>query len=599
MRPPLKGGRFTAVDITSPAPAGEAVFKVTSTLPAALAVAALPPYSLAGLSMLPTEALDGKIDGQFKVKLPLSGANIASALKVEGKSKISDIRIKKKIGSAELQGGTINVDVTEQAVNIAGDLLVNGVIAKLEGQRIFDATPDKQPPLRIKAVLDNADRNQIGLDVNHIVQGDMPIEVTVAPGTGDMPAIHVRADLTGAELNFYDLAWRKEPGRAVFLDIDVGKNQSGAIELQNFKIAGDNVAIEGWALVNEHNDLSEFYFPDFSLNVVSRLEVKGKLGPDKIWRIKAKGATYDSKEFLSGIFSLGGGDTQKIKPLRPAAGVDVEADVTNVLGHNEVSLRNAKLRLSERAEKLIAVSAEGVLDGGKPLVALLKRDEKSRRILYVELSDAGQTFKMGGFYKSVIGGRMRLEVNLEGRGDAEKTGTLWVENFRVLGDPIVMEVIASAGGTTKNDKNVVREVYDFDTMRVPFAAGHDQFVLGDSAVRGPVVGATISGKVDFKAQRLNLGGTYIPLQGINSALCAIPLLGAIITGPKCDGVVGITYAVQGSLARPEVLVNPLSMFTPGILKEIMQMTSPDQKVQARDSVRNKVPVGARTGEFEF
>jgi hypothetical protein len=357
------------------------------------------------------------------------------------------------------------------------------------------------------------------------------------------------------------------------------------VELQQVKIAGDDIAIEGWATINAENDLSEFYLPSFSLNVVSRLDlVEGKLGPDKVWRVRARGSTYDAKEFFDNLISLSGNDVGRIKPLRPAKGVDIEADITNVIGHNQVSVRGAKIRVSERSDKLVALSFEGTLDGGKPLLALLKRDASGNRMLYAESSDAGQVFKLAGFYRNLTGGRLRLEVNLEGKGAADKAGVLWVDNFRVLGDPIVNEVVSAGSGSS--GQQVVREVYDFDRMRVPFAAGHDQFVLEESYVRGPIIGATIKGRVDFRAQRLDLGGTYIPLQGINSALCAIPLLGVIMTGPKCEGVLGLTFAVQGSMKKPQVLVNPLSMLTPGILREIMQMTNPSQNVQPRDANRN-------------
>jgi hypothetical protein len=37
------------------------------------------------------------------------------------------------------------------------------------------------------------------------------------------------------------------------------------------------------------------------------------------------------------------------------------------------------------------------------------------------------------------------------------------------------------------------------------------------------------------------------------------------------------------------------MFTPGILKEIMQMTNPNQKVQARDEARGRTPAAPAIG----
>ena len=205
-------------------------------------------------------------------------------------------------------------------------------------------------------------------------------------------------------------------------------------------------------------------------------------------------------------------------------------------------------------------------------------------MLTAESDDAGQAFKLVGFYPNVQGGRLRLEIDLEGRGDAEKSGVLWVDNFRVLGDPIVSEVYSSAGSappdTTSRKRKVEREVFEFQRLKAPFSIGHGQFVLDDSYVRGPLLGASIRGKVDYNSRSINLGGTYVPLQGINSAFCEIPLVGPIVSGFDCQGVFGITYAIQGSMSQPQVLVNPLSMFTPGILRAIMEMTNPNPQVQA-------------------
>ena len=589
----LKSGRFTAVDLGKPTSAGEATFRLQAPLSSTLAGLSLKPLAVIKSSDLPVEALDGKVDGVVTIKLPLGQIDTGKKPAVEGKVKITDIKSKQKIGSLDLQSGTINVDVTGDILDAKGELILNGALAKIFLRRSLDDSVDQESPLKILATLDNADRNQVGLDVNHIVQGDMGLEITVTPHPSEPPKVHVRADLTAAELQFEDLAWVKPSGKKAVLDLDVTKGQANPLELHNIKLVGENVAIEGWASVDAKNDLKEFFFPEFSLNVVSRLEVQGKLGNDRIWRVKASGSTFDAKELLTALVSLGGTQDRGIRPLRPSAGMDLEANVANVLGHNETALRGMKLKMSQRGQKLSALDVEGTIDGGKPLAALLKQNAKSQRVLYVDSTDAGQVFKLANFYPNVQGGRVRLEVNLDGKGAAQRTGTLWVERFRVLGDPIVSEVLS--GSDQPGGKKVVREVYDFDILRAPFSAGHEQFVLEDSQVRGPIVGATISGKVDFRAKRVNLGGTYIPLQGINSALCAIPLVGMIITGPKCDGVVGITYAIQGPMAQPQVIVNPLSMFTPGILKEIMQMTNPNQKVQARSDGAPKTPVSERVG----
>jgi hypothetical protein len=175
-------------------------------------------------------------------------------------------------------------------------------------------------------------------------------------------------------------------------------------------------------------------------------------------------------------------------------------------------------------------------------------------------------------------------VILDGTGPAEKTGTLWVEDFKVLGDPIVSEVVSSADqGRPAIDghRNVTREVFEFDRMRAPFSVGYGQFVLEEAYLKGPLLGANLRGKVDFKTRRVNFGGTYIPLQGLNGALGGIPLLGQIISGSQGEGIFGITFAVQGPTSNPQVIVNPLSLVAPGIFREMFQMTASDPKVQIR------------------
>jgi hypothetical protein len=97
-----------------------------------------------------------------------------------------------------------------------------------------------------------------------------------------------------------------------------------------------------------------------------------------------------------------------------------------------------------------------------------------------------------------------------------------------------------------------------------------------------VLGAVLKGKADFRAQVVDIGGTYVPLQGLNSAVGYIPGIGPLLAGPRGEGVLGMTFAIQGPMARPQVLVNPLSFALPGILREMMQMTNPAPRVTPRE-----------------
>ena len=55
-----------------------------------------------------------------------------------------------------------------------------------------------------------------------------------------------------------------------------------------------------------------------------------------------------------------------------------------------------------------------------------------------------------------------------------------------------------------------------------------------------------------------------------------------------DGIFGITFQVQGSMQQPQVIVNPLSLVTPGIFRTLMEMTG-DQRITPREEAK---PQGA-------
>jgi hypothetical protein len=52
----------------------------------------------------------------------------------------------------------------------------------------------------------------------------------------------------------------------------------------------------------------------------------------------------------------------------------------------------------------------------------------------------------------------------------------------------------------------------------------------------------------------------------------------VLVGRQGEGVVGITFAIKGKLDEPTVLVNPMSVMTPGIFRQIFEFSGsvPDE-----------------------
>ena len=104
------------------------------------------------------------------------------------------------------------------------------------------------------------------------------------------------------------------------------------------------------------------------------------------------------------------------------------------------------------------------------------------------------------------------------------------------------------------------------------AVHHDSQPGVSGHLRGPVVGATIEGHIDYAANDVRMRGTFVPLYGINNAFGQIPIVGLFLGGEK-EGMFGLTYEVVGPPEAPALRVNPISAVAPGLLRKFFEFPS--------------------------
>jgi hypothetical protein len=66
-------------------------------------------------------------------------------------------------------------------------------------------------------------------------------------------------------------------------------------------------------------------------------------------------------------------------------------------------------------------------------------------------------------------------------------------------------------------------------------------------------------------------GSFMPLNTINNAVEAIPLIGDILTWGGNESIIAMDYAVRGKFDNLNITVNPLSTLTPGFLRGIFDV----------------------------
>jgi hypothetical protein len=587
----LSQGRFLIPDLRQDPQQGEITFRADGATPTVLELLDHEPLGYITSVGLKPSFLEGTAGGNFVLSMPLKADLEFNQIKLAGKARLSNAITSKLAGDINIEGGNLDVNLTDQAVEAKGQITIKGVPAELAWQHIFYTPDDRQPPIRVMASLDEASRDKLGIKVNHLVRGPTPVTLSIS-GVGEgAHSMSMQADLTNARLLFSSMGWTKPVGHTATVQFDVVPKEDGSTDLDNFKILGDDIAVEGAIALDAEQHLKEFYFSDFSVNRSTHVEITALVRDDNVLDIKAQGPSFDGKQFFQSLFSAGQlAEDGSAEPADPF-GIDFSADIGTVFGFYDTVAKDVKVTLKKRNGRLVALDGKAELNGTSPAAVGLEQSEGSR-VIKAEAHDAGAAFRLIGFYPSVEGGDASLQVSLDAGAAGSKSGTLWARNFTVLGDSVVNDVLTdpnSAAVLGENKQQASRQRIAFDQLRAPFTVGGGKFRLRDAYMNGSQLGATMRGTVDFKAQTVDLGGTYVPLYGLNSALGAIPILGKVFVGRQGEGVVGITFAIQGNLNDPSVLVNPISAITPGIFRQIFDFTGSVPDSAAASSVGAFVP----------
>ncbi|HKJ61327.1 MAG TPA: AsmA-like C-terminal region-containing protein, partial [Hyphomicrobiales bacterium] len=305
----------------------------------------------------------------------------------------------------------------------------------------------------------------------------------------------------------------------------------------------------------------------------TRIEMRGELDAGNVWKVHVRGSSFDGRNMFRTLLSAGKINPPAAQLPANAPGLDVDAEIDRVIGFFDTTLDTLKLTASRRKNALVALDAHGQLNGDRPFAARLEQEAGGPRVLVAQATDAGAAFRLVGFYPSARGGEASLNMNLDEGRDKQRVGNLYAQNFVIVQDQVVKEVLSSSQASARSRN---QPLLQFDRMHVPFAIGGGRFIVKDALINGPVLGATMRGSIDFASENISLSGTYVPLYGINGALGFLPILGELLVGRDGEGLFGITFAVRGKTSKPDVLVNPVSLVAPGFLRQIFEFNQPPQ-----------------------
>lgn len=509
-------------------------------------------------NLLDPNATKGTVSATVTLGLPIKRELTKADTTYGINADLSAFSADRLVMNQKLEANALKIVATNQGYQVKGDVKINGQSASLDYRKPTDGDAD----VRMQAILDDASRARLGFDLGPAVTGTLPVKLIGKIGGGDRDSrLGIEADLTALKLDNILPGWTKVPGkigRAVFNVVQ--KAQS--TRLEDIVIDGGGALIKGALEVDQNGDLISANFPIYSPSEGDRTSLKADRGSDGVFKLTMRGDVFDGRGFLKSAIS---GKEADPKSKTKNVDFDVDLKLGAVAGFYGEAVRSVDAKLSRRNGVIRTFTLSGKLGRDTPLTGDLRgrSQGQGRDVISIETNDAGAFFRFTDTYAKMSGGQLALAMDPPTPDSRAKEGLINVRDFAIKGEASLDRV--AAGGPAGSPNGI-----GFSRLRAEFTRQNGQLTIREGVVKGPTIGATIEGSIDYPGNQVRMSGTFVPLYGLNNMFGQIPLVGLFLGGGSNEGLIGVTYEVVGTPGAPVLRVNPISAMAPGVLRKIFE-----------------------------
>mgnify|MGYP007093982917 CR=1 FL=1 len=558
---PPEGGRieadgsvFQVLDLTQRPATAKITLHTSSSLTAALSLLDQPPFSFFSKAGQPVNLGDGTAELTATLSMPLKPKVMLPEVTYVVTGRIAGFTSPALVPGRILRAPEVAVAVDTKGLTLSGKGTLDILPVDLTYRRGFG--PDQKGRARVNGtvILSDAALRDLGIELPEgAVTGEGPAAIDIALEDGRAPQLTLTSNLAGIGLRLDALGWSKRPGTKVSLDLEARLTRAPVVE--RLVLSGPGLDVEGEITTLDGGGLETARFSRIRagdwLNAAVSLTGNGRgRAPD----IAVTGGTIDLRAIPGG----GGGGG----PVRLALDrLVVSAGIAMTDFRGEFDTRGGMTgRFAAR------------VNGGGAIAGTITPSERGN-VIRITSDNAGAVMASAGVFDQGRGGS--LDLTLVPRGPkGHFDGRASFARMRVQGAPALAELLSAI--------SVVGLLEQMNGEGLAFNSGDVSFILTPEAVeitQGSAVGASLG--ISF-AGLYQSGGGRLDLQGVISPIYLVNGLGQIFSR-RGEGFFGFNYALSGTADAPQVSVNPLSVLTPGMFREIFRQAPPNLKDLGEDS----------------
>jgi Protein of unknown function/AsmA-like C-terminal region len=553
----------------------------------------LPKYLNKGTALnLKPETITGDVEGKILLKLPLYperaglGNSSFDHLTVAINANLDDISQKgvlKKWDAADFTG-TVALDNDKVVLDAKGVLQKAPVTLKVT--HVYG----KAKPISDYAIT-------LTLSDDRLSAFDIPIPDGIIRGVTALKAdIHeedgksltkAALDFTDASLRIKEIDWKKPKGQKALMTImQTSKGDVSTIDSLLFETDGTHV--EGSIKLDASGQPISAEFPVLETPTMS-LAAKYLAGAHESITVSGdKLSLKPTKEEVAkeakkpAIAS----QTPLKNPFKPLFNRTIKVDIAKVETEKAV-LKNVTFASECHADYCSSLRGDVQYNGDNRFQANIASGASGKRTLTVRGTNMGTLLEAMDMTNNIQAGA----VNFDGTYDDSAatrplTGRLSVEEVVIKDVPIVTQLLTLVSLRGIAD-TLTGNGIAFDKIASDVGYENEIVTISNGSVKGDAIGVLLAGTVaPFTTGKLNMKGSVVPSYTFNSLPGKVPILGELLVGGKDEGVFGAKFAIRGTMSSPDIIVNPLSLLTPGFLRNIFD-AFPDSDSDAPDVTPSK------------
>ncbi len=555
----IAGTEFVVADLKAQPAVGEVRLSASSSITAALGYLDNEAWQVVRKAERTLDVATGSARVSGRIAMPLIKGLTLPQIALDLTGTLTEVDAPRAIPTKPLTADRLTLRLTSEVVSIEGAVNVDGVPATGKWQRPLQGSGG-----RVDATVDLTPESIASLGINlpsGMVRGKGEGQLRIDLPRGAPTRFSLESDLAGVGLSIPQLGWDLSPGQRGSFAVSgtLGK----VPDIGRMTLSGAGLEADGRVVLNRAGGFDRLEFA--RLSVGDWLDISGRLrgrGGQAAPAIEVDNGRVDMRTapFMT---SSGNGAAGSGAGSAAGGGAPLALTLDSLRITDRIVVQD--FRASFDTARGLNGNFSGELGGITPVKGFAV-PQAAGTAFRITGEDAGDVLRAAGLLKSVRDGTFRLDLAPVAGQPGSYDGFMKIEGTRLRDAPGIAALLDAVSIVGLLDQLNGPGIF-FSHVEARFRLTPNRVIVSRSSAVGPSMGISLDGYYDLERGSMDMQGVLSPIYLVNG-------IGRIISR-QGEGLIGFNFNLRGAVDNPRVAVNPLSVFTPGMFRDIFRRKPPD------------------------